>query len=114
LSDQRLRTTSNSTGERAAARPDSCNDISGRVAPVVDRDRCEGKADCVRVCPFDVFEIGTLSKQQRRALSLVGRLKAWAHDGKQAFVVNPLDCHACRLCVDACPEHALQLAPLQP
>jgi NAD-dependent dihydropyrimidine dehydrogenase PreA subunit len=114
LSDQRLHTTSNSTGERAAARPDSCNDISGRVAPVVDRDRCEGKADCVRVCPFDVFEIGTLSKQQRRALSLVGRLKAWAHDGKQAFVVNPLDCHACRLCVDACPEHALQLAPLQP
>ncbi len=94
------------------APPDRCNDLSGRVAPVVDRERCEGKADCVRVCPFDVFEIGTLTPVQRKALSLVGKLKAWAHDGQQAFVVNPLACHACQLCVDACPEHALQLAPI--
>jgi 4Fe-4S ferredoxin len=92
--------------------PGRCNDVPGRVAPVVDRDRCEGKADCVRVCPFNVFEIGTLSNAQRKELSLFGRLKAWAHDGKQAFIVNPLDCHACRLCVDACPEHALHLAPI--
>jgi len=92
--------------------PDSCNDIAGRVAPVVDRNRCEGKADCVRVCPFDVFEIGTLTREQRGELSIVGRLKAWAHGGKQAFIVNPLDCHACQLCVKACPEHALHLAPI--
>ena len=41
----------------------SCNDVSGRVAPVVDRNRCEGKEDCVRVCPFNVFEIGTLTQR---------------------------------------------------
>ncbi len=89
-----------------------CSDISGRVAPVVDRDRCEGKADCVRVCPFNVFEIGTLTKPQRSELSLVGRAKAWTHGYQQAFIVNPLDCHACQLCVTACPEHALRLAPI--
>jgi NAD-dependent dihydropyrimidine dehydrogenase PreA subunit len=95
-----------------SAPSDRCNDSSGRVAPVVDRDRCEGKADCVRVCPFNVFEIGMLSNAQRKELSLFGRLKAWAHEGKQAFIVRPLDCRACQLCVDACPEHALHLAPI--
>ena len=96
----------------ASTPPDRCSDVSGRVAPVVDRNRCEGKADCVRVCPFNVFEIGTLSNVQRKELSLFGRAKAWAHDYKQAIIVNPLDCHACQLCVDACPEHALHLAPI--
>jgi len=91
---------------------EGCTDVSGRVAPVVDRDRCEGKADCVRVCPFNVFELGTLNAKQRSELTLVGRLKALAHGGKQAFVVNPLACHACQLCVNACPEHALHLAPV--
>ena len=103
---------SNTPVDSTESPADRCNEVSGRVAPVVDRDRCEGKADCVRVCPFNVFEIGTLSKAQRRELSLVGRLKAWAHDGKQAFIVNPLDCHACQLCVDTCPERALRLAPI--
>ena len=92
--------------------PDPCSDVSGRVAPVVDRERCEGKADCVRVCPFGVFEILTLTREQRAQLSLFGRLKAWAHDGQQAFAVKPLDCHACQLCGRSCPEHALHLAPI--
>lgn len=91
---------------------ESCTEVSGRVAPVVDRNRCEGKEDCVRVCPYNVFELGTLTALQRGELTFFGRLKAWAHGGKQAFVVNPLDCHACQLCVGACPEHALRLAPL--
>jgi 4Fe-4S ferredoxin len=89
-----------------------CRGEPGRVAPVVDRDRCEGKADCVRVCPFGVFVIGTLTREQRGRLGLFGRLKAWAHDNRQAFVVKPLDCHACQLCVRSCPEHALHLAPI--
>lgn len=85
-----------------------------KVAPVIDRNRCEGKADCVRVCPFEVFQIHVLGKEQRRALTLRGRLKAWAHGGRQALVVNPQACHACRLCVAACPEKAIRLAPLNP
>ena len=88
---------------------ESCSDISGRVAPVVDRNRCEGKESCITACPYDVFEIGTLSKVDRSGLSLRGKLKAWAHGNKQAFVINPGACHACKLCIEACPETALVL-----
>lgn len=92
---------------------ENCQEVSGRVAPVVDRNRCEGKEDCVRVCPYNVFELGTISSEQRKALSFMGKLKAWGHGGRQAFVVQPLACHACKLCVDACPENALTLQPIE-
>jgi NAD-dependent dihydropyrimidine dehydrogenase PreA subunit len=104
----------NTTNDRVATQSETCNDVHGRVAPIVDRNRCEGKADCVRVCPFDVFEIATLTAQQRSRLTLIGRMKAWVHGGKQGAVANPYDCHACRLCITACPEHALHLAPITP
>lgn len=92
---------------------ESCPGEAGKVAPVVDRNRCEAKGDCVRVCPYDVFEIGPLSASERVALSWLGKVKAWAHGNQQAFVVHPEACHACRLCVDACPEKALSLAPFR-
>jgi 4Fe-4S ferredoxin len=82
---------------------------AGLLAPAIDRNRCEGKADCVRVCPYDVFELGVLSREARSGLSFVGRLKAFAHGGRQAFAVRADSCHGCGLCVDACPEHAITL-----
>ena len=93
---------------------ESCRGEPGKVAPVVDRNRCEAKAGCVRVCPYGVFEIRLLSEADRRSLSLLGRLKAWAHGNRQAFVARPEACHACRLCIEACPEEALSLAPNKP
>ncbi len=96
-----------------ASKDADCKGEPGRVAPVVDRNRCEGKQDCVRVCPYDVFEMGTLAPEERAALSFFGRLKAWAHRNRQAYVVRPGDCHACQLCIAACPEQALRLAPLR-
>jgi 4Fe-4S ferredoxin len=90
----------------------ACAEAAGKLAPVVDRNRCEGKADCVRVCPFGVFEIRKLAPQDHSALSVLGKLKAWAHGGKQSYVASPGSCHACRLCVEACPEDALELRPL--
>ena len=93
-----------------ASRAD-CRGEPGRVAPAIDRNKCEGKADCLRVCPYGVFEMGVLGAEQRGELSLFGRLKGWGHGYKQAFVVKPADCHACRLCVEACPEDAIHLAP---
>ena len=86
-----------------------CPGEPGRVVPVIDRNRCEGKEDCVRVCPYEVFEMGILSADLKAALSWGGRLKAWAHGNRQAFVVNPEACHACQLCVEACPETAIRL-----
>jgi 4Fe-4S ferredoxin len=89
---------------------DGCRGTPGKVAPLVDRNRCEAKGECVVVCPFDVFEIRPLTPADRATLTLRGRLKAWAHGNKQAFVARPDQCHACQLCVKACPEQALRLA----
>lgn len=94
-----------------SAAPQGCQETAGRVAPVVDRNRCEGKAECARLCPFGVFEIRALAPEERASLSLRGKIKAWAHGWKQAYVVNPGECHACRLCVTSCPEQALELRP---
>jgi 4Fe-4S ferredoxin len=94
----------------ATASSVECKQEAGVFAPVINRNRCEGKEDCVRVCPYNVFEMGTLSVDQRRALPFVSRLKAWAHRNRQAFAVRADDCHACGLCVAACPEHAITLA----
>jgi 4Fe-4S ferredoxin len=90
-----------------------CRGEPGKVAPVVDRNRCEGKEDCVRVCPCHVFEVRVLDPADRASLSLIGRLKAWAHGNRQAYVVQPQDCHACQLCIEACPESALHLEPVR-
>lgn len=87
---------------------------AGRLAPVVDRNRCEGKADCERVCPYQVFALSRLSSADKAELSLLGRVKAFVHGGRQAFVVHPEQCHACGLCVSACPEHAITLAAVRP
>ena len=92
---------------------DECAGSPGRVAPVVDRDRCEGEEQCVKVCPYNVFEMKVLSPAERRELSLLGKLKTWVHGNRQAFVVRPGDCHACGLCVAACPERALRLTPMR-
>lgn len=82
-----------------------------RVAPLVNRARCEGKADCVAVCPYGVFEVRTLTDGEYRALPPLARLKAWVHGKKTADTPNADACRACGLCVVACPEKALTLAP---
>jgi 4Fe-4S ferredoxin len=86
-----------------------CKQDAGVFAPVVDRTRCEAKEDCVDVCPYHVFEVHKLDDDDKRALPLIARLKAWVHGNRQAFAVRAADCHACGLCVSACPEHAIKL-----
>jgi len=88
---------------------ENCKQAAGAFAPVINRDRCEAKEDCVRVCPYNVFEVRRLSDEDRNALGWMSRIKAWVHGNRQAFAVNAAECHACGLCVAACPEHAIKL-----
>lgn len=89
-------------------RPD-CKADPGTFVPVIDRSRCEGKEDCVRVCPFLVFTMGIVPKEQRAGLGLLGRLKGFAHGWRQSFATNADACRACGRCVAACPERAITL-----
>jgi NAD-dependent dihydropyrimidine dehydrogenase PreA subunit len=89
-----------------------CKQPALTVTPAIDRSRCEGKEDCVRVCPYDVFEIRVLTRDERRAIPFVSRLKLAIHGNRQAFAVRGDQCHACGLCVRACPEKAIRLVRL--
>lgn len=93
--------------------PDDCKQGAGIFAPVIDRNKCEGKAECVTVCPYGVFSIGVLPSAERSELSLIGKLKGFGHGWKQAFTPNAKDCHACGLCVAACPEKAIELRRIE-
>lgn len=86
-----------------------CKYDAGAFAPVIDRNRCEGKAQCVEVCPVGVFALGTLPHTQRSGLTLRGRLKGLAHRWQQAVLEAPESCEGCGLCVQACPEAAITL-----
>lgn len=83
--------------------------LPGLFLPKIDRNRCEGKAACVQVCPYDVLNVEKITKSQRAELSFVGKIKAFAHRGMQAQIVAPDACHACSECVKVCPEQAITL-----
>ncbi|MPN09465.1 Electron transport complex subunit RsxB [bioreactor metagenome] len=50
---------------------------------------CIGFGDCVNVCPYNAIRIC---------------------DG--VAVINPLDCRACKMCINTCPKHIIELLPL--
>jgi len=87
----------------------SCRQAPGVMVPVIDRNRCEGKAACVAVCPTKVFTLGILPPGERTGLSWRGKLKGLGHGWKQAFTPNASACEACGKCVEACPEEAIRL-----
>jgi ferredoxin len=46
----------------------ACGQEPGVIYPVVDLKICEGKGDCSRVCPEDVFEVKRIEEQDYRSL----------------------------------------------
>ncbi len=71
---------------------------------IVDPRKCEGKKDCLRVCPEAVFAM-----RKPEGLPWYVQLKVKLHGGKQAVVVREDACTACMKCVDACPEKAISV-----
>jgi NAD-dependent dihydropyrimidine dehydrogenase PreA subunit len=100
---------------RAAAHPqrpgEQCKAEPETFMPVVSHKRCEGKGDCVEVCPYGVFEVSTIDETEYRALPWLVRLKLKAHGKRVAYTPNAAACQACGLCVVACPEKAIRLVP---
>jgi NAD-dependent dihydropyrimidine dehydrogenase PreA subunit len=98
---------------RAARHPDrpgaQCRAPVGTTWPVVDRARCEGKKDCVDVCPEDVFEVRRIDDADFAALGFFAKLKSRAHGRLSAYTPNAAACLSCGLCVVACPEKAITL-----
>ena len=86
-----------------------CGAPVGAFRPLVNAGRCEGKGDCVAVCPHDVFELGPISPDVLRALPVRSRLKLWVHGNITVYTPNAAACQACGLCVAACPEQAITL-----
>ena len=85
-----------------------CKDTG--VRPVIDRNKCEGKKDCVEVCPYHVFEVRKLTVEERAPLKTLARVKSFFHGYQQAFAVRVDACQSCGLCVTNCPEKAIKLS----
>lgn len=87
-----------------------CKQEPGVVMPVVDLKRCEGKGDCVRVCPEDVFQVRRIDEADYKQLGILHRFKLRVHGLQVAYTPNADACRSCGLCVAACPERAITLA----
>jgi NAD-dependent dihydropyrimidine dehydrogenase PreA subunit len=89
-----------------------CPQLAGRYIPVINRNRCEGKEDCIAACPCSVFEMQILSEADKAAMPFLSRFKARVHGNRQAFAVRAGDCEACGDCITACPEQAITLSKI--
>jgi 4Fe-4S ferredoxin len=88
---------------------DGCRSAPGALVPHVDRGKCEGKADCVEVCPYDVFEVRRIDDADFARLGVLAKLKSVVHGRKTAYTPRASACQACGKCVEACPEKAIKL-----
>ncbi len=86
-----------------------CKQGAGIIVPVVNFNKCEAKGPCIQVCPYEVFQLQEITQENYARLSFLGKLKTKVHGRKKAVVVQSEACHACGLCVTACPEKAISL-----
>jgi 4Fe-4S ferredoxin len=86
-----------------------CRQDAGQFIPVIDRNRCLGKGECLSECPYDVFELKSVPGDARGNLSAGRKMKAIVHGWKQAYTPREDACRVCGFCVAHCPEKAITL-----
>jgi NAD-dependent dihydropyrimidine dehydrogenase PreA subunit len=87
----------------------NCKTEAEKWMPVINLSKCEGKKDCVEVCPYDVFQMQEITSEAYKMLTFTGKIKTMVHGRKKAFAKHAEACHACGLCITACPEKAIKL-----
>jgi len=87
-----------------------CKLPPGALQPQVNLQRCEGKGDCLDVCPENVFEIRRIDDTDYAKLGLLNKFKLRVHGMQVAYTPHADACRACGLCVSACPERAITLS----
>jgi NAD-dependent dihydropyrimidine dehydrogenase PreA subunit len=78
--------------------------MSAAYSVQINLNRCENKQECVEVCPTNVFDMVAPPR-----LSLIARFKIRVHGGLVAAAAREPDCIGCMACVNACPEHAVEV-----
>jgi 4Fe-4S ferredoxin len=53
--------------------------VARHVAAAHRSRACEGKRDCIDVCPHDVFEVRRIDAADHQALSWLARAKVFVH-----------------------------------
>lgn len=97
---------------KAAVRKESgeeCLSPAGYLRPVVDMARCEAKHCCEVICPFEVFDVRKIEWGDYWKLPALAKVKVFVHGMKTAYTPNADACRACMLCVEKCPEDAIEL-----
>ena len=65
-----------------------CDEVSGKLMPIVNFNSCAAKRDCVEVCPFDVFEMRPITKEDKAQLSLKGKIKTFFLATKPTLIIQ--------------------------
>ena len=53
------------SGDGVQKKGTHCKSDASGVIPRVDPAKCEAKGECVKVCPYEVFEINVDSNQEK-------------------------------------------------
>ncbi len=80
----------------------------------VNPNSCDGCGSCAEVCPMGVFELVTISEEERKKLSFPGKLKVRIKGNTKSMVAHPEACIACGKCETLCHERAIKVEKKTP
>ena len=74
---------------------------------IINRNYCDGCAECVTVCPNYVLILQEITSEEYKSLSDAGKLNVILKGRQKSSVRNIEACVFCGLCEDHCHETAI-------